>query len=176
MTLPTASQIVLSEKQEKILSELSKGTHTPLHFKMRAQIILNAAAGWSNNTIESSMQISAKKVKRWRDRYNAMQGELSQIEAGTPHKLRRAIEKTLSDEQRPGGPSTYSDEQVAAIIAMSCEDPSKFDLPFSHWTPSLLQSEAVKMGIVSSISVRHVGRLLKRAGFAASTKSMLAEP
>jgi len=105
-----------------------------------------------------------------------MQEELCQIETETPHKLRRTIEKTLSDEQRPGGPSTYSDEQVAAIIAVSCEDPSKFGLPFSHWTPSLLQSEVIKMGIVDNISVRHVGRLLKRTGFTASPKSMLAEP
>jgi putative transposase len=147
-----------------------------LHFKIRAQIVLNAAAGWSNNTIEVSMRLSAKKVKRWRDRYSAMQAELNQIEMGTPHKLRKAIEKVLSDEQRPGGPSTYSDEQVAAIIAMACEEPAKFDLPFSHWTPSLLQDAAIKMGIVDSISVRQVGRFLKRTGIAAASKSMLAEP
>jgi len=171
----TARQIVLSERQEKILTELSNGTHSPLHFKIRAQIILNAAAGWSNNTIEWNMGISANKVKCWRDRYNAKQEELRQIETKTPHKLRKAIENVLSDEQRPGGPSTYSDEQVAAIIAMACEDPAKFELPFSHWTPSLLQAEVIKIGIVDSISVRQIGRFLKREGITASPKSMLVE-
>jgi putative transposase len=175
MPLQRASQIELSERQEKILTELAKGTHTPLHLKTRAQIVLKASAGWSNNAIEASMQIGAEKVKRWRDRYSAMHEELQQVEKETPHKLRKAITKILSDEQRPGGPSTYSDEQVAAIIAIACEDPSKFDLPFSHWTPSLLQAEVIKLGIVDSISVRQVGRFLKRTRFTAAPKSVLAE-
>jgi len=174
MPLPKAPQIVLSGKQAKILTELSKGTHVPSHFKIRAQIVLHAAAGRSNNAIEAGMRIDAKTVKRWRDRYNAKREELGRVEAETPHKLRKAIEQALSDEQRPGGPSTYSDEQVAAIIAIACEDPAKFDLPFSHWTPSLLQVEVIKMGIVSSISVRQIGRFLKREGFKAAPKQMLA--
>ena len=177
MPWPTAAEIVLSEREKKILAELSKGTHTPLHFKVRAQIILNAAAGWSNNTIEMNMQLSAKKVKRWRDKYSKMQEELRQIERESPHKLRKTIENALSDEQRPGGPPKYSDEQVAAIIAIACEDPAKFNLPFiSHWTPSLLQAEVVKMGIVDSISVRQIGRFLKRTGSTAAPKSVLVEP
>ena len=176
MPLQRASQIELSEKQEKVLTELAKGTHTPLHLKTRAQIVLNAASGWSNNTIEEIMQIGAEKVKRWRDRYSAMHEELRQIEQETPHKLRKAIAKILSDDQRPGGPPTFGDEQVAAIIAMACEDPSKFGLPFSHWTPSLLQAEVIKIGIVGSISVRQVGRFLKGAGLAATPESMLAQP
>ena len=91
-----------------------------------------------------------------------MSEELKRIELETPHKLRSAIEKILSDAQRPGGPPKFKDEQVAAIIAMACEDPSNFDLPFSHWTPELLQIEVIKRGIVESISVRQIGRFLKR--------------
>jgi putative transposase len=39
---------------------------------------------------------------------------------------------------------------------------AKYGVPFSHWTPGLLQKEAIKAGIVTSISVRHVGRILKK--------------
>jgi transposase len=78
------------------------------------------------------------------------------------------IKAVLSDEQRPGGPPKYTDEQVAAIVALACEDPSKRGLPFSHWTPGLLQREAIKLGITDNISVRQVGRFLKRTGSKAS--------
>ena len=70
MSKREASPITLSEKQERILTEMAKGTHTPLHLRIRSQLILKAAEGLSNNTIESSMRISAKKVKLWRDRYS----------------------------------------------------------------------------------------------------------
>jgi len=175
MPQPAASKVELSERQEKILTEMYKGTHTPLHFKIRAEIVLNAANGMSNNAIEETMKLSAKKVKRWRDRYGAAHNELQRVEKETPHKLRSAIERTLSDERRPGGPPTYTDEKVAAIIAMACEDPAKFGLPFSHWTPSLLQAEVIKIGILDNISVRQVGRFLKRAGITAPPQPVLAE-
>jgi len=162
MPWKTATKIELSEKEKDILTKMSTGTHAPMHFKMRAKIVLYASRGYNNNEIEETMGISSKTVNRWRDRYSAMNEEIRRAEAETPHKMRGAIEKILSDEQRPGGPPTFTDEQVAAIIALSCEDPSKFDLPFSHWTPQLLQIEAIKLGIVGGISVRQIERFLKR--------------
>jgi putative transposase len=174
MSKRKASEIELSEKQEKILKEMARGTHTRLHFKIRSQVILKAASGSSNNTIETDMQISAKKVKRWRDRYSVMREELQQIEKETPHKLRRTIEEILSDAQRPGGPAKFTDEQVAVIIAISLKDPMEYELPFSHWTPSLLQREVIKKGIVETISVRQVGRFLKKSGSSAAPKPLLA--
>jgi len=156
-----AAPVTLSENQERILTDYAVGTHTELHIKIRSQIILNAAKGWSNNTIEKTMGIDPKTVKKWRDRYSFKYEELKRIELETPHKIRSSIKDVLSDEQRSGSSPKFKDEQVAAIIAMSCEDPSRFDLPFSHWTPELLQIEAVKRGIVDSISIRQVGRFLK---------------
>jgi putative transposase len=157
----TASEIKLSDKEKRILTEAAKGTHTPLHLKIRSQIVLMSAEGWTNNAIERELQLGTKTAKRWRDRYSSQSEVLKRTETEAPHKMRSLIENILSDEQRAGGPSTFTDEQVAAIIAMACEDPSKFDLPFSHWTPQLLQIEVEKLGIVDSISVRQVGRFFK---------------
>jgi len=175
MARKTATQIVLSEKQEQILKEKAFGTHTPLHYKTRAQIILYASKGMTNNEIERRMDLDPHTIKIWRDRYGAKYDELQKTELERPHKMRSLIEKILSDERRPGGPSKFKDEQVAAIIALACEEPSKFDLPFSHWTPRLLQIEAVKLGIVDSISVRQVGRFLKGAGLTTAPKQMLVK-
>ena len=174
MPWQTAAKIELSQKQEKILTELAVGTHTALHLKTRSQIVLMAANGSSNNTIEKNMDLDPKTIKLWRDRYSGQYEELKRIEKEAPHKTRSAIEKILSDEQRPGAPSKFRDEQVAAIIAMACEDPAKFDLPFSNWTPALLQIEVIKLGIVENISVRQIGRFLKRKRFTATSEPVLA--
>ena len=90
---------------------------------------------------------------------------MTRIEAESPHKLRQAIKEVLSDEQRPGAPATYRDEQVAAIIALACEDPAELGLPFSHWSAPLLREEAIRLGIVEGISARQISRFLKRGGF-----------
>jgi len=162
MAWKPAPKIELGEKEKKVLTQLKAGTHTPMHFKIRAMIILLAFLGMSNNAISKYLQIMHNTVKRWRDRYIKMSNELKRIEAETPHKMRSTIEMILSDEQRPGGKPKFSDEQVAAIIALACEDPTKLGLPFSHWTPKLLRIEAIKLGIVEDISVRQIGRFLKR--------------
>jgi len=176
MPQATASQIRLSERQEQILSELSKSTQQELHFKVRSEIILQAARGCSNNEIERNMNISKRRVRCWRDRYSTKFDELAKIEEDTPHKLRAAIKETLSDEQRSGTPATFRDEQVAAIIALACSDPMEMELPFSHWSSELLRQEAIKLKIVDNISARQVSRFLKRRRNKATFEPMLVEP
>jgi putative transposase len=171
----SASAIKLSAKQEAILSEYIKSRTVGENLKSRSEIIILANQGKSNNAIEKEMGISGKKVTRWRNRYSSNAEEISRIEVESPHKLRRKIEEILGDEQRAGVTPKFGDEQVAAIIALACEDPAKMGLPFSHWSPRLLRLEAIKHGIVEEISVRQVGRFLKRAGFTAPQKPELAE-
>lgn len=176
MPWETASKIELSEKQKSILAQFEKGTHIPMHLKSRSQIILMANDGLSNNQIERVLHISADKVKVWRDRYSKNSVELNRIEEESSHKLRENITKVLSDAARSGAPTKFTDEQVAAIIVLSCEDPAKFNLPFSHWTPELLRIEAIKLDIVEDISIRQIGRFLKRKRFKAKSEQMLAQP
>jgi len=164
MPWKNATKVALSEKEERILTEYAAGSHTPLHLKTRAQILLLAAQGYSNNAIKREMGLDFTTIKRWRDRYGCKSEELKRTETETPWKMRSLVTDILSDEQRPGCPPTFTDEQVAAIIALACEDPVQRDLPFSHWTPGLLQIETIKLGIVTSISVRQVGRFLKMKG------------
>ena len=175
MQWKNGSKIELSEKEEQILNEWKKGTHTAQHLKMRAEIVLRAAIGERNKKIEREMNKDAKTVRKWRDRYSKSEEVLRKTEAENPQKMRREIEKILSDEQRPGGPTKYKDEQVAAILALACENPADRDLPFSHWSPMLLRQEAIKLGIVEDISVRQIGRFLKYGRFKATPKSVLAE-
>lgn len=175
MPWKVASAINLTEKQKKILTKIEKGTHEAMHLKSRAKIILMANEGWSNNAIEKELEISDEKVKIWRDKYSVNSIELNRIESETPNKLSASIKEVLSDNKRPGAPPKFTDEQVAAIIMLSCEDPIKFDLPFSHWTPQLLRIESIKLKIVEDISVRQIGRFLKRTRFKAKSEQVLVE-
>jgi putative transposase len=75
--------------------------------------------------------------------------------------LETAIEDVLSDNPRSGCPGTFAPDQIARIIAVACEPPEDSGRPVTHWTPTELAEEVVARRIVSSISVRHVGRLLK---------------
>ena len=163
-----ASEIKLTDREKEILEQLAKGTHTPLHLKQRSQIILLANEGHTNNYIEITLKVSARTVKIWRDRYHEHREEINKVEIESPRKLRQTVEKVLSDLQRPGAPSTFTDVQVALIIAMSCEDPSKYNIPVSNWTPSLLKQKAEELGIVESISKTQISRFLKRERFKAS--------
>ena len=164
-----AQEIKLSESQKKILEQIHRGTHTPQHYKQRAEIVLLASKGYTNNEIERTLTISGETITKWRNRYAANEIELTKTEEENPRKLRSIIEKILSDEQRSGRSATFTDEQVACIVAMSCQKPEELGLPFSHWTPELLKDEAIKRGIAPTISTSQVRRFLKRKRFEAAS-------
>lgn len=69
----------------------------------------------------------------------------------------------LNDAERIGAPEKFSMEQVIELFALACSPPSDYGRPISHWTPRELADEIMKQGIIESISVRQVGRLLEEA-------------
>src|SRR5271156_5058685 len=62
----------------------------------------------------------------------------------------------------PAAPATYPPEQICAVIAMTCEKPSESERPISHWSQREIADEAIRRGLVPSISQRSVGRFLKK--------------
>ena len=157
-----AAIIRLSTKQQQILESLAKGTHTALHLKQRATIILRAAEGWANLTIAKQTGWNRNTVKLWRNRWAQVAPEIAAQESLKPWALNRYIESVLQDAPRPGKPCRFTPEQVAQIVTLACRTPADLDVPLTHWTPSALAREAVKQGIVEQISPRQVGRFLKR--------------
>lgn len=79
------------------------------------------------------------------------------------------------DEPRQGAPVKFTAEQVVQIMALACEAPQACGLPISQWSGQELATEAVKRGIVETISPRSVERFLKRSRFKTSSKPVLAE-
>ncbi|MCP4933097.1 MAG: IS630 family transposase [bacterium] len=115
----------------------------------RAKIILMADEGIKHLAIATALGISQENVistwlKRWLER------------ADWP------IAERLKDEPRSGAPDKFTPEQLCQIIALACEEPAAYGRPITHWSHRELAEEVIKQGIVESISVSHVGKLLKK--------------
>jgi putative transposase len=67
----------------------------------------------------------------------------------------------LADAPRPGTPPTFTPEQICAIVALACEPPDASGVPITHWSQSALAREAIKRGLVETISHGSIGRFLK---------------
>jgi putative transposase len=170
-----AERVKLSEKQKEILEAYARGSHVPLNLKTRAQIVIKASTGESTSQISRTMEIGREQVSRWRVRYIRSAQLLTTVETEEPRKLKQLITNILSDEQRAGSPTTFTAEQKASIIALACMNPEELGLPFSHWTPTLLQIEAINRKIIKSISTTHIGRFLKSGGIETSPSKDMVE-
>jgi putative transposase len=86
------------------------------------------------------------------------------------------IIQRLQDEERVGAPAKFNMEQIVELFALACSPPEDYGRPISHWTYRELADEIMKQGIIESISVRHVGRLLEEAELKPHALSLLVNP
>ena len=169
--------IELSETQRQILEQMVRQRQSGQGLVNRARIILEAAAGHSNAEIGRRLKQNRLTVLLWRKRWSAASETLAAVEAvhDKEQPLDKAIEQVLSDAWRSGCPDTFSAEQVVQIVAISCEDPSDSGGPTTVWTPQAIAQEAIRRGIVPSISPQSVARFLKGGGFTAAPGQILAQ-
>jgi transposase len=158
---PKPSPVPLSEKEREELQTFVRAHKTSQQVAFRARIILLLAEGLAVLEVASRLKTTPTTVRLWRQ-----------------HWLERAeapVIERLQDDLRPGTPQTFTAEQWCQIIALACEPPELSGRPISHWTPRELTDEVIKRGIVSTISVRHIGRFLKSGRTEAASKSLLAQ-
>jgi len=160
----TAAKIACSEKQHCILEQMGRSATAPKRLVQRARAILLAVAGLLNVEISAEVGLSPKPVGLWRRRWQESFAALVAIECRENRAtLRRAVEDVLSDAPRSGSSGTFTGEQVVAILAVACEPPENSNRPIARWTHRELADEVILRGIVPSISVSQVGRLLLQA-------------
>jgi len=159
-----AAKVTITERQQEILDEFSCSRTQPSFLRQRSTIILLAFAGLLNEDIAPQVGLERHQVGIWRARWAEAFNRLVLVECleGIA-ALRQAIRQLLADAPRAGCPGKFTAEQLAQIFATACEDPQKSGHPFTHWTHAELVKEVIKRGIVESISVRHLGRLLDEA-------------
>jgi transposase len=141
-------RITLTEEERTILSKISRKHTEKQNIVRRAKMILRVDEGREYQAIAAQLGVDKHLVTTWIKRWLGRQE--------TP------IANRLQDLPRSGSPGTISPEQWCQIIALSCESPSDYDLPITDWTHRELVREAIKQGIVKTISPSHVGKMLKK--------------
>ena len=149
MALRSTLCITLSPEQKTALERLRRAHSTPQQLALRAWIILLAEDGKGVRETARMVGAEAKTVRLWRRRWLASKDEDS-------------VADRLADAPRSGAPAVFTAEQVCAIVALACEPPPVSGRPITHWSQNELAREAVKRGLVGSISQRSVGRMLER--------------
>jgi putative transposase len=141
----------LSDSERNQLQQLINRHNTPQQIAIRAKIILMASEGQNHREIARNLDINRQMARLWRNRW---------LETD-PKDL--SIHQRLQDSERVGAPVKFSMEQVIELFALACSPPEDYGRPISHWTARELADEIIKLGIIESISIRHVGRLLAEA-------------
>ena len=174
---PRALPIDVTSREQAILEHLIRQQNNSQWLVTRAKIIVRAARGQNNSQIAKELGNTRQTVSSWRKRWQASEQEREAVanETNDDKSLRELLEAILGDNLRSGTPAKFSAEQMAQIIAMACEAPENSGYPVSHWTPKEIVMEAVKRGVVESISERQVGRFLKRGGLKTPSKPLLAQ-
>ena len=177
MPRPQARPVEVTDREQRILEQIVRQQSNPQWMVTRAKIILRAASEQSNSQIASELDLSRNTVCSWRERWQSWQEQRAVVaeEVDDDKGLRELLEKVLQDKPRSGSPGKFSAEQIVQIIAIACEVPDESAYPVSHWTAKEIAMEAVKRGIVESISERQVGRFLKRGGLETPSESLLVE-
>lgn len=153
MPIPKPLSLTLTEAERAELEKLVKRRLVGQQIALRARIILAAAEGKSNCQIVRELQVSRQMARLWRERWLQLQPiPLTEL----------SVEERLEDLPRPGAPARITAEQRCQIEALACEKPEDSDRPISHWTGREIADEIINRGIVTQISARHAGRLLKR--------------
>jgi transposase len=142
MIISSPFVIILTAEERQQLSVRAQAARAAYRDVIRAQIVLAAADGESNAHIAADLGCHVDTVRKWRRRYCA--GRLG----------------GLADRPRSGRPRQFSAVQVAEVKALACELPAASNTPLARWSCPDLAVEAIRRGVVSSLSASTVRRWL----------------
>lgn len=158
-----SKRLILTKKQEEILSRIANSRVADKCHTVRANIILLSAAGLSNIEISKRVGLESRAVSRWRKRWDNNSANIIEVEINCRKESEFLcfIEGVLSDAPRPGAPPKFTEEQLCQILLVASEKPTDSDIPLSHWSLSSLANELKNRGIVESISTSQLNIFLK---------------
>jgi putative transposase len=150
---PQPPPITVTVEERRELEALARRHGTAQQIAQRARILLAADDGANNAQIARRLGVNVEMVRLWRTRWRGL---------GAVPLAESSVAERLGDAHRPGGPCRISAEQVCRIVGLACEAPAASGRPISQWTGREIATEAIRRGIVDTISPRHASRVLKR--------------
>lgn len=134
--------IVLSVSERAALTRCCRPS-AQCRQRLRAQIVLAAAGGLSNQQVADRVGVSRETVRKWRGRY------AEQRLAG------------LLDLPRSGRPVVFTAVQIAEVKAIACTSPdADKEIPLARWSVAEIAAQAIREHVVETISRHTVGRWL----------------
>src|SRR6266568_4413902 len=142
-------------ERDELTAMLSKGKRAARKLK-RAQILLAADAGRSDEEIASAVAVGGSTVYRTKRRF--VEGNL---------------ERALSEDPRPGAERKLTGKEEALLVATACASPPEGR---ARWTLELLADAMVKLTDHQSLSDETVRRRLAENGLKPWRKDMWCIP
>ena len=172
-----AFPVVLHPRQREILERLGRSRKLERRLAERVQIVLSSADGKRSIDQATSLGVDGQRVNRWRRRFAAAEVRLTAASAPevSDQELEAVLLDVMADEERSGVTPKFTAEQLTQIIALACKAPKDIGLPVTHWTPKELAIEAIRQGIVESISTRHIARFFRGHGSETASLNVLAQ-
>jgi transposase len=128
--------VVLTEDERETLERWARRPSSSQALAQRCRIVLGCAAGKPNKEVAADVGVWPQTVGVWRRRF-----------------VERRLEG-LTDEPRPGGPRTVTDEQVESVVVATLERAPK---DATHWSRASMAAE-------TGLSKSTVGRIWKAFG------------
>lgn len=161
-----ARLIILEDREKSLIQKELNRNNLEKHFDYRMKIVLYSSEGKSNKEISSLINYSEHVVSKWRKRWYGQQAQFKMFKEGVSGNkmndktLIKRIKDVLSDSYRMGRPIRISQVERDRLVALACEPPENFGLPFSNWTHEELAKHARKKGI--EVSTSQAWRILKK--------------
>jgi transposase len=133
--------VELEENEKNELKELLRGGSQKVRKVKRAQILLAADQGLTDEKVADFVDAGTSTVYRTRRKY---------VEGGLAH--------ALTENQRPGGKRKLSNKDEALLFALACTDPPTGR---AKWTMELLAGGLVQLTEHESLSKETVRRRLE---------------
>jgi transposase len=124
----------ISDEEGNRLRRIVRHGRDPIEVK-RAQVILSSAQGFTAARIGEIVLMTPEYVRELINRFNDEGFEM------------------LKPHWKPGGNKRFTSEQKERLVSLATSRPKDLALPFQQWSLSSLRSEAVKRGVVDSISL-----------------------
>ena len=134
--------VTLTAAERTTLDRRVRRAKTAHRDRVRALVVLAAAAGHGNAAIAGGLGVTADTVRKWRGRF-----------------ADRGLEG-LRDLPRPGRPRQITAATRAAVIALACQLPAATGVPIGHWTGPDLLRELTGVPGTQAISATSLLRIL----------------
>lgn len=161
--------LAVNARLAQIVRDQSRRGKIPSSFKQRLLIIKDGIEGKSKYSTRKKLGISKTKINLWRVRWEENISILMRAseqgfraEPLKDYELLEMIKDILSDRPRMGAPKRFTLTEEEQIVALACEKPQDHGIEMTNWTHEMLAHVSMAEKIVTSISKRHIGNILKK--------------